>query len=283
MGLLKITAGALLAFIAVAADETFPANATNDDVEKERAAQAIELCRKGAREYRLCLDDATRTELELKPEPLLRWSNPAVGSIHGVVFVWTHEGRPAAVASIYKWFEPHSHMAFEVHSLSEMPLVGFLGEQLVWKSSRAGIEFKPLDGAPAPAETASGRLTQMRNLAKDFTVKKTDRDDATHQRMRLLTQPIFRYRSLAENIADGTMFAFVQGTDPEVLLLIEPHDATGGRSWHYALARMNSTAFGVSYKDHEVWRTEVIPWATVRDNRSPYNVLSLEHLSPPQK
>jgi hypothetical protein len=123
----------------------------------------------------------------------------------------------------------------------------------------------------------------MRSLAKDFAVEKTDRDDATQQRMRLLTQPIFRYQSPAQNIADGTMFAFVQGTDPEVLLLIEPHDATGVRSWHYALARMNSTAFGVTYKDHEVWRTEVIPWGTVRDNRSPYNVLSLDHISPPQK
>jgi hypothetical protein len=75
------------------------------------------------------LAGVTQTELELKPDPLLRWSNPAVGSIHGAVFVWTHEGRPAAVASIYKWFEPHTHMAFEVHSLSKMPLIGFLGEQ----------------------------------------------------------------------------------------------------------------------------------------------------------
>src|SRR5690348_17025608 len=137
---LTISAAVLVAWAAVAADEQAPSKSDNERVEKDRAEQALDLCRKGAREYRLCLDDAHQTELELKPDPVLRWSNPAVGSIHGVVFVWTHEGRPAAIASIYKWFEPNTHMAFEVHSLSATPLVGILGTRLVWNSSRPGVE-----------------------------------------------------------------------------------------------------------------------------------------------
>ena len=76
---------------------TAPA-AASGQLEKERATDALELCRKGANEYRLFVDDGP--ELELKTEPVLRWSNPSVGSIHGVVFVWTNRGRPAAIASI---------------------------------------------------------------------------------------------------------------------------------------------------------------------------------------
>jgi hypothetical protein len=280
---MRLIVSASLIFLSpfvLAADEKAPAQPGNEQIEKDRAAEALELCRRGAREYRLCLDDARQTELELKPEPLLRWSNPAVGSIHGVVFVWTNKGRPAAIASIFKWFEPNRHMAFEVHSLSETPLLGILGKQPVWNSSRAGVQFKPVPGAPAPAETAAGRLTQMRSISKDFIVEKTDRDDGSKQQMRLLTQPIFRYQSESAHISDGAIFAFVQGTDPEVLLLLEAREENGGASWHYALARMNSTVFRVSYKNDEVWKTEVVPWGVVFDNRQPYNILNLDHLSP---
>jgi hypothetical protein len=35
-------------------------NPADDQVEKERATMALELCRKGANSYRLCLDDARR-------------------------------------------------------------------------------------------------------------------------------------------------------------------------------------------------------------------------------
>src|SRR6266436_7418470 len=132
----------LMATTVTAADDK-PASTTADEqVEKERAAAALDLCRKGAREYRLCFEDPKRTELALKPDPVLRWSNPSVGSIHGGVFIWAHQGRPAAVASIFKWFVPRDEMRFEVQSLSAQPLVGILGREEVWRSSRPGVEYK---------------------------------------------------------------------------------------------------------------------------------------------
>jgi hypothetical protein len=265
------------------ADERPAVAARSDEIEKERAAEALELCRTGAKEYRLFLDDGQRTELELKTEPVLRWSNPSVGSIHGLVFIWTNRGRPAAIASVFKWFEPRNSMAFEVHSLFEGSLLGNLDRRPVWNSSGPGVEFKPVEGGPRPAETVSARLTQMRNISKDFTIEKTDRDDDSQQRMRLLTQPIFRYQSTSEQVVDGAIFAFVQGTDPEVFLLLEAREGDGGAAWYYALARMNSVAFQANYKDQEVWKTEVVPWGTVFDNRHPYNILNLDHLVAPQK
>jgi hypothetical protein len=57
----------------------------------------------------------------------------------------------------------------------------------------------------------------------------------------------------------------------------------GGTGWYYALARMNSVAFHAKYKDQDVWKTEVVPWETVFDNRHPYNILNLDHLVAPKK
>lgn len=261
-----------------------PSDDQDDQLEKNRAKLALELCRKGAKEYRLFFADADRTELELKPDPVLRWSNPSVGSIHGGVFIWTHQGRPAAVASIFKWFTPRDEMRFEVQSLSTQPLVGRLGSEDAWKSSRAGIEFKPVPGAPAPAATTAARLIQMRTISSEFSTEQTDRDDESKRQMRLLTQPVFRYESKPQKVTDGAMFAFVHGTDPEVLLLLEAQETDrGGLEWRFALARMNSTAFSVKFKDTEVWAVKVLPWGIVLNSREPYNLLSLDHLYPPRK
>ena len=281
-----LTTGLLFLTIALSAlaDDKPAAGPADDQVEKERATMALDMCRKAAHEYRLCLDDAKRTELELKDDPLLRWSNPAVGSIHGGVFIWTHRGRPAAVASIFKWFSPLDSMAFEVHSLSTERLVGIRGTSEIWKSSRPGVEFKPVAGGPVPAGTPAARLSQMRTISNDFTVEKTDRDESfTKQRMRLLTQPVFRYASEADRVTDGGLFAFVQGTDPEVFLMLEARETGAGSAWHYALARMNSTIFKVNYRDKEVWSVDVVPWGVVFSNSDPYNILNLDHFYPPKK
>lgn len=253
----------------------------DDKLERERAEQALAICKQGAKEYRLCLDDKERTELELKPEPMLRWSNPSVGSIHGGVFLWTLNGKPAAVASIYKWYQPHDHISCEVHSLSERPMVGLLGTKAAWKSPQAGVKFLPVPGAPAPSSKPAVRLAEMRAIARDFTALKIDRDDESKQELRLQTQPLVRYGGKpGEEVTDGALFNFVQGTDPEVLLLLEARQTKTGLVWHYALARMNSVTFVVSYKNKEVWRTKTLPWGVVFTGNEPYHILKLDHLNP---
>src|SRR6185436_13079022 len=45
-------------------------------------------------------------ELKLDPKPILRWTNPAAGRMHGEIYVWTANGRPETVMSLYKVWEP---------------------------------------------------------------------------------------------------------------------------------------------------------------------------------
>ena len=48
-----------------------------------------------------------------------------------------------------------------------------------WSPVRGGVEFRPLPGAPAPADTPARRLRQMRALAVEFSATKTDRKAIT--------------------------------------------------------------------------------------------------------
>ncbi|MAG94065.1 MAG: hypothetical protein CMJ48_09980 [Planctomycetaceae bacterium] len=55
------------------------------------------------------------------------------------------------------------------------------------------------------------------------------------RQLRRLSQPIYRYESDNANLLDGAMFAFVQGTDPEVFLLLEARSKGNNHQWEFAL------------------------------------------------
>ena len=56
----------------------------------------------------------------------------------------------------------------------------------------------------------------------------------------MLTQPIYRYVSTDPDVLDGGLFAFVQGTDPDIILMIEALRTPKAAEWQFASARMNS-------------------------------------------
>ena len=67
-----------------------------------------------------------------------------------------------------------------------------------------------------------------------------------------MTQPLYRYSSPDDQILDGALFAFVQGTDIEALLLIE---ATGQPEspWRYGFSRMTGWPVEARYRGKVVW------------------------------
>ena len=236
-------------------------------VNKELIDAALKLTADGAAKYAITLKDGAK--LKLLPEPILRWSNPSVGEIHGNVFLWTAGERPALVGSFYKWFTPHTHLTHEFHSLATQPLAARRDEAEVWTTSQAGLSFTPLQDVPAPATSAAGRLVQMKRLARDFAATKTERD-GSKQELRLLTQPIYRYAAPDQQVLDGALFVLVQGTDPEVFLLLEAQGEQGKEAWSFAATRMNGVGFSLRYQDKQVWSVEIMPWKSISSHAEPY-------------
>jgi hypothetical protein len=212
------------------------------------------------------------TPLLLQPESVLNWSNPIVGDNYGAVFLWTSKGRPEVVWSLHRWHSAQDHRpheAVEYLSLSAERIIGEKDGQALWTPSRPGLNLKPITGAPVPAETRAGRLRQMRELAKEFTSRQTNRKGVEHD-MRLLTQPVYRYEGTEAPVFDGALFAFTQGTDPEIFLLIEARQVGGKREWQYSLSRMTSIELRVHHRGTLVWRAPLQSWDEVQDTREPY-------------
>jgi hypothetical protein len=243
--------------------------------EKARAEEFLVVAKREAAAYTIRLPGSDRP-LTLRPEPVLSWSNPVMGQIYGEVFVWTAEGRPEAVASIYKFYSPRTHRANEFHSLALEKLTGERDGVPVWTPSRPGLELKPIPGAPVPADSAAARLRQTRTLAEELTGRQTTRQQFERD-MRLLTQPIYRYENTKGNLIDGGLFVFVLATDLDAILLIEAHRTKGSSAeWRFGVTRLNANALRITHRGREIWDAPELPWSQVWDGNEPYCIFRFD-------
>jgi hypothetical protein len=88
----------------------------------------------------------------------------------------------------------------------------------------------------------------MRQLARRFAVHETVNDQVIE--CRLLAQPIDRYQSPEDEIEDGAIFAFANGTNPEIGLVLECDKA----AWTYGTVRLSAAESVVKLDGREVAR-----------------------------
>ena len=122
-----------------------------------------------------------------------------------------------------------------------------------WTANEAGIVRKRIPDAQTPSKVASLRLTQMRRWARGFRARIPSGLVDGEGSLRLLTQPLHRYRSESHRVLDGGVFAFVMGTDPEIILLIEAVESEGGPKWQFAAAQLSNLPMQLDYQDKQVW------------------------------
>lgn len=237
-----------------------------------RIAEALETTTEAATHYEFRLADDPSGRLKFHPKSLLRWSNPVIGVIYGNVFVWTKDGRPEVIGSILQWYEPHKHATHEFHSLSAGPVEGSRDGRLVWATTKPGLLLRPILQAPLVDESPLVRLRQMRSITRQLKVTSTNRNGDQYN-LRLLSQPLFRYGDVKSNVFDGALFSFVQGTDPEVIVLIEARkNDSGTLHWYVAMMRMAALEFAAEFKDQELWHVEAMPYPVAMSGQEPYSL-----------
>jgi hypothetical protein len=201
----------------------------------------------------------------LVPQPVLRWRNVIRGQEgEAMMVVWAHHGRPVAMASIYPWQGKMNH---EFDSLSrDKKVIARDKDQVIWSPETAGVEFRDVPDAPGPAKTPAERLRQMKGIAERFKATMTgwEADNSDREDLRLLPRPLYRYdgRNLKDadpNLLDGALFAYVMGTDPEVVLVLEAVGTAEKAAWQYAFARATSGGLEVKLGNAVVWTAEKGP------------------------
>jgi hypothetical protein len=258
--------GALLpaAAPATAEDEAAPSTDTAA-IDKERARR-LEQMVAAAADYQLWRGEDEQP-LERVERPVLRWSNPFRAADDGAVFIWADkkdEKRPAAAMCIYG--SGADGVEHEWQSLSTEKLRATYRGATVWRPQTAGLQFHAVPGATEPvAATPARRLAQMHGLLRDFGAT-VGREPQQHE-LRVLTHPIYRYGDEHAELIDGAVFAFAQGTDPEILLFLEAQrQIAGPASWSWAAARMSMVPLDLKYRGALVWNVD---WHYGNDDRQP--------------
>ena len=229
---------------------------------RQAAAGRLAVMKAEAARYRFAPGPDRQDGSGLHPEPLLRWSNPVADEEDAALFLWVRRGRPEAAAQFFVRKENWMH---EFQSLSPHPFEVRWDGRVVWSPAAPGVRFQALPGVPPPAPSTAERSRQMREIAGTFAGSVEFRyAGQSRYELRLLPRPLYRYgeRDSGDPV-DGALWAFVQGTNPEVLLLIEARRAAdSGREWHYALAAMTSYAAEVTRGGKSVWTVDRQPIPT---------------------
>ena len=203
--------------------------------------------------YNFFLESDQETPLEVDADAKLRyWNSIRVGNNHGELFIWTHEGRCVLAGSILSYIKTTTEreVTHEFHSFASERIVGQRDGKSI-EMSAPGVVFTPVPGAKPPAKSRALRMVQLRRLAKSFEAS-TMTTEGVSQPLRALSQPIFRYET-KEVSDDGAIFAYVTGTDPEVLVAIESQQTEDGPKWFYGAARFTDYPITLKYKDKSVW------------------------------
>jgi hypothetical protein len=194
-------------------------------------------------------------------QPLLRYSDPtrggaggrdeATGNVLLDAGVWRlgTEGRPTALVTVEVYRAPDGSrmLTFEFLSLSETRFaLKHKSQRIRWDPTGSALDWKELPDTPRPAATAAARLAQMRQLARRFTAKEHVNNVSID--CRLLAQPIDRYQSAADKIVDGAIFAYANGTNPELGVVLE----TDGERWRYGPIRLTAAEASVALDGRQV-------------------------------
>jgi hypothetical protein len=202
----------------------------------------------------------------LTAHSVLTTTNPSRGAgSDGTMMLWLDQGRPLAAVSVYNWEGKIMH---EIDSLARVAGVsGTSPKGKLWKASFPGVKFKPLVESSLPMETAENRrLLQMKEFAKQFQVTMLGFNDQNSDReqLRMLATPVYRYsldgkRTRHTEVADGAVFAFVQGSDPEALLVIEGIKNDKHVDWEYAIVRATAGGLQAKRESEVVFSAEKFP------------------------
>lgn len=240
---LGLAAALVLAIIAIA-----PAEEPENKEDAKLAERRLALMQQRIAAVKVTSSEENFPE-HFAAEPIFRYTDPARAYVAAALWKLGEKGRPRAIIAteLRRQFFGSPRIVYEYLSLTPTKFTA-AGGDVGWAPDGTALEFKPVPGAPAPDETPPRRLLQLRSIAKRFAGHEMIGKERCE--LRLMPQPIDRYTPSTEERADGALFLFTFGTNPEVALFLE----SDGKAWSYAAGRLSgATKIELTIDDKTAW------------------------------
>ncbi|HET6880602.1 MAG TPA: hypothetical protein VFI31_10630 [Pirellulales bacterium] len=203
---------------------------------------------------------------QLVASPVFRYDDQPRRFLDATMWVWTDAGRPVAFQKIEAMDRDRPQWATLFTSVTDEPLAVQWEQGREYRSTASGVDFQPLPDAPPVPAAKTARKLAARKLIRDFSARILTgiHPDVTEE-MRLLPAPIFEYQDAESSSYQGGVFGLTtSGTNPDVLILLEPRLNEGALAWHFSVARMTTCGVTLKYVNAVVWKAEFcLPPATV--------------------
>ena len=229
------------------------------DAQQQRA-QFLEKMRSLAQATKVRFVDGDRKP-ELANSPVFRYDDQPRHFLDATMWVWTDRGRPVAFEKIEVMQQGDPSWGYCFTSVAEKLIAVEWAAGRRFRSTAPGVEFHPLVDAPAVPPRNTERKLQARKLVRDFSARILTDDRAnTTEAMRLLPTPIFEFADPDTKLFQGAVFGLAtSGTNPDLLIVIEPRDDGGPLRWHYGIARMTCGGVTLKYRDRKIWEVDFLP------------------------
>lgn len=226
----------------------------------QQRADLLDQMRSLARATSVNCQQADR-QVKFFESPVFRYDDQPRHFIDATMWVWTSGGRPVAFEKVEAMAQGRPEWGYCLTSVAEDLLVVKWGDRREFRSTAPGAEFKPLVDAPAVSTRRSALKLDARKVVRDFSARIFP-DGAANgsEEMRLLPRPVFEYIDSQTKEYLGAVFGLAtNGTNPDVLILLEPRLADGKPTWHYAIGRMTIGGVTLSYRGRVVWQVDWHP------------------------
>jgi hypothetical protein len=198
---------------------------------------------------------------QLKETPLIHYSDQVRRLPDSTLWLWEENSRPVLFCKIERVADAAGttkswQYACSPATASKTDVTW--GKNFRWRARELSFRWTALPNVAPPRDQARARLTQLKNIAREFSGRTRQTPAKTEQEMRLLTRPLYQYADPKQNIVDGAVFGLTSnGTNPDALLLVEalgePEEKS---SWRYAIVGMTGDAVEVSREGKQVWSKE---------------------------
>ena len=170
----------------------------------------------------------------------------------GSVWLVGDAGRPHMLVAVERYPDKWS---YELTLIAPPPISLTNSQGWAWKPRLPPFEDRTIMGA-VPAERSVARKQEMSKLAERFTAVEFYGEEGRRQ-LRLMARPIWQYQDEKNGILDGALFVYANGTNPEILLVLEARaDKNGKRAWHYGLGRLGGAKMDVELDGKLVWEVQ---------------------------
>jgi hypothetical protein len=223
----------------------------DDDAEKLRQANLKEM-RRLAEALKLEAGETQTRTVKLHSEPLLRFDDPTRAFADGTLWAWVERGRPIALVSVERY---EKLWAYELISLSTEALTLKTPLGQTWQPSAAPFTEKALPERKV-GDSTNARRQQARQLARDFEMAEYPGPDETRTVLRLIPRPIYDYADEKSGLLHGSIFVYANGTNPEVLLLLEATKLDDTLRWQFGCAPLSTARLEAKLGDRVEWESD---------------------------